>query len=98
VGRDFDYVAMYVTGDVREIKYFAEVDEVVEPEEAGLERDPLDYKDRAKLAENKMVVKFKSGSLYELEDPIPYESNYPQGLRYTTLEKIRTGNTTDDVL
>jgi hypothetical protein len=98
VGRNFDYVAMYVTGDVREIKYFAEVDKVVKPEDAGLERDPLDYKERAKIADDKMVVKFKSGSLYELEDPIPYNAKYPQGLRYTTLGKIREAETTDDVL
>jgi hypothetical protein len=97
VGRDFDYVAMYVTGDVREIKYFAEVDEVIDPEEAGLERDPLDYKERAKIADDKMVIKFNSGSLYELKDPIPYEVEYPQGLRYTTLSKIRDAETTDDV-
>jgi hypothetical protein len=98
VGRNFDYVAMYVTGDVRQIKYFAEVDEVVTPAEAGLERNPLDYKEREKIADDKMVVKFKSGSLYELEDPIPYDTKYPQGLRYTTLEKIREAETTDDVL
>jgi hypothetical protein len=98
VGRDFEYVAMYVTGDVRQVKYFAEVDDVVPPEEADLMRGALDYKDRAKIADDKMVVTFKSGSLYELEDPIPYESAYPQSLQYTTLGALRSAETTDDML
>jgi hypothetical protein len=97
VGRDFDYVAMYVTGDVREVRYFAETDRIVTPEEADLKREPLDYKDRAKIAEDKMVIEFKSGSLYELEDPIPYETKYPQGLRYTTLGELREATTTNDI-
>jgi hypothetical protein len=98
IGRDFDYVAMYVTGDVRKVKFFAEVEDVVDPDEAGLMRDPLDYKDRAKIADDKMVVTFKPGSLYELEDPVPYENKYPQGLRYTTLGELKNAETTDDML
>jgi hypothetical protein len=98
VGRDFDYVAMYVTGDVRKVKYFSEVDDVVSPEEANLMRDPLDYIDRDAIADNKKVVMFKSGSLYELEDPVPYETKYPQGLRYTALGDLRNATTTDDML
>lgn len=97
VGTEFDYVAMYVTGDVREVRYFAKVKELVEPDEAGLERDPRDYKDGAKIAEDKMVIKFKPGSLQELGDPIPFETKYPQGLRYTTLGKLREAETTDDL-
>lgn len=97
VGSQFDYVAMYVTGDVREVQYFAEMDEIVEPGEAGLQRDPMEYKDGAKIAEDKMVIKFKPGTLLELEDPIPYETKYPQGLRYTTLGELRGAKTTDDL-
>jgi hypothetical protein len=98
VGSDFDYVAMYVTGDVREVKYFANVRDVVEPDEAELMREPLDYKDRAKIAEGKKVIMFESGSLYELEDPVPFESKYPQSLQYTTLGKLQDAETTDDML
>lgn len=97
VGSEFEYVAMYVTGDVREVKYLARVDEILEPDEADLLRDPLDYRDGAKIAEGKKVVTFEPGSLSELEEPIPYESKYPQGLRYTTLGAIRNAETTDDV-
>lgn len=98
VGRDFDYVAMYVTGDVQEVKYFAEVNNVIKPEEADLMRDPLDYKDRAKIAEEKKVIEFTPDTLYELEDPVPYKSKYPQGLRYTTLGDLRDAETTDDMI
>ena len=98
VGREFDYVAMYVTGDVRQVKYFAEVDDVLPPEEANLMRNPLDYKTREAIADDKMVVTFNSGSLYELEDPVPYETAYPQGLRYTTLGALQNADTTDDML
>jgi len=98
VGSEFDYVAMYVTGDVREVKYFAEVKDVVRPDEADLMREPLDYKDRAKIDEGKKVIMFEPGSLYELEDPVPFKTKYPQGLRYTTLGELRTAETTDDML
>ena len=98
VGSEFDFVAMYVTGDVREVKYFAPVQDVVEPNEADLMRDPLDYRDRAKIDDGKKVVMFEPGSLYELEDPVPFKTKYPQGLRYTTLEELRTAETTDDML
>ncbi|RJX49514.1 type I restriction enzyme HsdR N-terminal domain-containing protein [Halonotius pteroides] len=98
VGSEFDYVGMYVTGDVREIKYVARVADVVDPDDAELLREPMDYKDAAKIDDGKKVITFEPGSLYELEYPIPFESKYPQGLRYTTLEKLRTAETTDDVL
>ena len=98
VGREFDYVAMYVTGDLRQVKYIAEVDRVVSPDQADLMREPLEYKDRGAIAEDKKVIIFKPGSLYELEDPVPYETRYPQALRYTTLGELRTAETTDDML
>lgn len=97
VGREFDYVAMYVTGDVRQVKFFATVDQVLSPEEAPLHREPLEYKDRGAIAEDKMVITFEEGSLYELEDPIPYNEKYPQSLRYTTLGELRDAQTTDDL-
>lgn len=38
IGRDPDYVAMYVTGDAQEVRYVAEVDDIVEPDEANSRR------------------------------------------------------------
>lgn len=98
IGRDFDYVAMYVTQDAREVQYFATVRDVVAPEDAELVREPTEYLDRDEIADNKMVVRFKADSLYRLEDPIPYETKYPQSHRYTTLGEFRTAETTNDIL
>jgi len=98
VGKEFDYVVMYVTDDVREVKYIGRVADIVDPADAELIREPADYKDAAKIADGKKVITFEPGSLHELEDPIPFESKYPQGLRYTTLEKLRTAETTDELL
>lgn len=98
VGSEFDYIAMYVSEGVQEVKYFARVNDVVEPEEADLMREPTDYKDGAKIDEGKKVIVFEPGSLYELDDPIPYKSKHPQGLRYTTLGALRTAETTADML
>jgi hypothetical protein len=98
IGRDFDYVAMYVTQDAREVQYFATVRDVVAPKDAELIREPTEYLDRDEIADNKMVVRFKADSLYRLEDPIPYETKYPQSHRYTTLGEFRTAETTDDIL
>jgi hypothetical protein len=98
VGSEFEYVAMYVTGDVRQVRYFATVRDVLPPEEAELSRPIEEYADGAKIADDKMVIRFEPASLYELEDPIPYETKYPQGLRYTTLGALRTAETTDDML
>jgi Uncharacterized conserved protein len=98
IGRDFDYAAMYVTQDAREVRYFATVRDVVDPEDADLVREPSEYVDRAKISSEKMVVRFEKDSLYQLENPIPYETKYPQAHRYTTLEKFRIAETTDDIL
>mgnify|MGYP006976223449 FL=1 len=89
---------MYVTQDAREVQYFATVRDVVAPEDAELVREPTEYLDRDEIADNKMVVRFKADSLYRLEDPIPYETKYPQSHRYTTLGEFRTAETTNDIL
>ncbi len=98
VGRDFEYLAMYVTGEVGKVKYFATVKQIVEPDEINLVRSPQSYEDAAKIDEGKKVVVFENSSLYELEGSIPYETKYPQSLRYTTLDKFRKAVTTDDIL
>ena len=96
VGSEFDYVAMYLSGDESAVRYFATVKDVVTPEEAELERPAEEYVDRAKIEEGKMVVRFED--LYELEDPVPFEARYPQSLQYTTLGALRDAETTYDML
>jgi hypothetical protein len=98
VGSEFEYVAMYITGDVREVRYIATVKDVVPPEEAELARPIEEYADGAKIATDKMVIRFEPGSLRELEDPVPFETKYPQSLQYTTIGALRTAETTDDML
>ena len=53
---------------------------------------------QAEFDENKQVVVFEPGSLYELSDPIDYESRVPYSLRYTELGRFKRANTTDDLL
>lgn len=98
LGREFDYVAMYVTDDVRQIKYFATVKDAIPAHEAKLARPIQEYADGAKIADDKMVIRFEPESLYELEDPVPFKTKYPQSLQYTTLGALRTAETTDDML
>lgn len=98
VGRDFDYVAMYLTRNAREVRYFATVQSVVPPENANLRREPIEYVDRDSIDDDKMVVQFEPDSLHLIEDPIQYETKYPQSLQYTTLGELRTAETTDDIL
>ncbi|WP_252697928.1 type I restriction enzyme HsdR N-terminal domain-containing protein [Natronosalvus vescus] len=93
VGKEFDYIAMYISGDVGEVQFFAETDAVVEPSVAGLERDLDEYD----IEEGEQVITFKRDSFYELKDPVPFESKYPQSRRDTTLGKLRTATTTDDL-
>ncbi|HET7323340.1 MAG TPA: type I restriction enzyme HsdR N-terminal domain-containing protein [Halococcus sp.] len=98
VGRDFECVAMYVVGDSSEVSYFATVEKIVEPEDVEFVRPLRSYRDDAKIAEGKKFIKFEPNSLYELENPIPYETKSPQSRRYTTLDEFRKATTTDDIL
>lgn len=98
LGRKPDYVAMYVTEGESEIRYVAEVEDIVKPTEADLVKPAEEYTDQAEFGRDKRVVVFKQNSLYELEDPVPFETRYPQGLRYSTLGKLRTAKSTDDVI
>lgn len=98
LGRKPDFLAMYVTEGESEIRYVAEVAEIVKPTQADLVKPAEEYTDQAEFGRDKRVVVFKENSLYELEDPVPFETRYPQGLRYSTLEKLRSAETTDDVI
>lgn len=95
--KEFDYVAMYVSEDVQEIRYVARVKDVVSPDEVELARPAEEYAD-GEIDAGKLVVRFEPESLYELANPIPFETKYPQSLRYTTLGALREAETTDDLL
>lgn len=94
-----DYVAMYVSEDVQEIRYVARVKEIVPAAEAKLARTLESYVgEQANFDQGKKVVVFEPRSLYELADPIEYGSRVPYSLRYTDLERFKMAETTDDIL
>jgi hypothetical protein len=94
-----EYVAMYISDDVQQVRYVARVKEIVPSTEATLARTLESYVgDQAEFDENKQVVVFEPGTLYELEDPIDYESRVPYSLRYTELGRFKRAETTDDIL
>lgn len=104
IGQHPEFVAMYLSEDARQIKYVARVEDIVPAPDADLARPPEEYFEsgsadaQAGFDPDQMVVVFEDNSLYELEDPVPFETKYPQSLRYTTLGALRTAETTDDML
>ncbi|WP_414837398.1 hypothetical protein ACK3SF_03945 [Candidatus Nanosalina sp. VS9-1] len=97
VGQNPNYVGMYVTGDAKEVQYFAKVKEIVPVDEADLARPAESYTEDAQYDEDKKVIVFEENSLYRLEDPIEYRNKYPQGLMYTTLGDFKEAQTTEDI-
>jgi len=94
-----EYVAIYVSEDVQEVRYVARVKKIVLATEATLARTLESYAgEQAEFNENQKVVIFEPDSLYELTDPIPFESRVPYSLRYTELGRLREAETTDDLL
>jgi hypothetical protein len=99
INQEPEYVAMYISDDVQQIRYVAEVREIVPSTDASLARTLDSYVgDQAEFDESKQVVVFEPGSLYELEEPIAYESRVPYSLRYTELGLFKQADTTDDIL
>lgn len=100
IGQNPEFVAFYITGGdgISAVWYVARVADVVEIDEADLVDDPDELLDRSDPNEQeKKIIELEPDSLYELEDPIPYSKKYPISLRYTTLEKLRTAETTEDL-
>lgn len=104
IGQMPEFIAMYVSEDVQQVKYVARIKAIIDPSEADLARPPEAYFEsgsedaQAGFDPDKKVIVFEDESLYELEDPIPFENSWPQSLRYTTLGEFRTAETTDDIL
>lgn len=95
VGREPDYLAIYVTKPVQEVKYFGEIEEIIDPKR---ERSPVENFDKhSTYSEGKELLLLKEESLRELENPIPFEGKNIFGPRYTTLDKLRKATTTEDL-
>lgn len=99
INQNPEYIAMYVSDDIQEVRYVARVKEIVPANEATLARTLESYAgEQAEFDANQKVVVFEPGTLYELTDPIPFESRVPYSLRYTELGRLRQAETTDDIL
>lgn len=90
--REPEYLALYVSSPIQEIKYFGQIEDVVPAREfPGIDdtlRQQNDGKYVARLSE-----------IVELEDPIPFgegEANV-LGMTYTTVKNIKTAETIDDL-
>ena len=97
IGQEPVYVGMYIAKPSQEVRYFAEVENIVSATEADLESPLESYVDMAKFDKDKKVIRFKKGSLHELEDPIPHGEYTPQGMSYTTLRKFKQAKQTGDL-
>jgi hypothetical protein len=89
-----EFVAMYVSGSEKAVKYFARVEEIVDAENAELARPVDEY---PQFDPEKKVVMFQPGSLFEIEDPIPYRNRTPYSLRYIELGDFRAATGTDEL-
>jgi hypothetical protein len=88
------FVAMYVSGTEKAVKYFAQVKRIVDSEDADLAHPVEEY---PQFETRKKVIEFQPESLYELKDPIPYRNRTPYSLRYITLGDFRTATGTDEL-
>ena len=104
IGQNPEFVTMYASHSIGQIKYIAKVEEIKKASQADLARAPEEYDEpasneaQAGYDSDQYVVVFEKDSLHELEDPIPYKNKYPPSLRYTTLGELRSAETTDDLL
>lgn len=94
ISQEPDFVAMYVSGSQKAVKYFARVEEIVDAESAELARPVKEYQ---QYESGKNIVLFQANSLYKIEDPIPYRNQTPYSLRYIKLEDFRTATGTDEL-
>ena len=103
IGKSPEYVAIYVSEDVQQVKYIGKVERVVNAPEAELARPVEEYSEsgsdeaQAGFDPDQKVIVFEDNGLYELVDPVQFENEYPRSLRYVTLGDLRTAETTDDL-
>lgn len=98
VRQNIDYAAFYVAGGPQEIQYVAKVKQVVPADEATLAHDQETYNGyEAGYDPDDEVVVFEPGTLFKLEDPVPYENKAPQSRVYTDLKAFKTGSTTAEI-
>lgn len=96
IGRTPKYFALYISSPFSEVKYFAEVDKIVDPRSAESPvTDPERYDE---YSEGKKIILFKRDSLRELMNPIPRREKWSQGMFYTTKDKLATSDSLDSII
>lgn len=96
VRRQPKYFALYVSSPHSAVKYFAEVEKIIDPKspESPVEKPEI-YEG---YAEGKKLILFRKDSLRELTDPIPRGEKWPQSLFYTMLYTFITASSLDNII
>jgi hypothetical protein len=93
--REPRYLALYISSPESSVKFFAEVDKIVDPRSSeSLISRPEDFKS---YEEDKKLILLKPGSLRRLSEPIMKGSMIPYSLRYYSISQFVSAKTTDDL-
>jgi len=93
VAKDPDYFALYLSSPVKAIRFFAVLDEIIDPRKE--ECEIANYEEYKMYSEGKKLIRLEE-PLIELNDEIPFEGLPLFNRRYTTLNKfIEAENTSD---
>ncbi len=92
------YFALHVSKPKSTISYFAEIESITQPLKS---RDDIKVseEDKKTFATGKRVVYMKSGSLIELQNPVPLNNKKlaPRSLRYSSLQKLANAKFVEDL-
>ena len=93
------YLAFYIAKPYSQILFVGEFSYMSEPFNNKDDIKNIDDADKDTFSPGKSIVYLKKGSLVKLSNPISCEQDgyAPQGLFYTTLEKIKKAKNTDEL-
>jgi len=88
------YFALYLSSPVSAVRFFAVIDEIVDPQKENCR--VKNYKEYDIYEPGKKVIHLKE-PLIELNDEIPFEGRHIHTIRYTPLEWFIEAETTEDL-
>jgi len=93
------YFALYISYPESRVSYFGEVKEVLEPKDPESPMSEEEARNYKEFKEGKKIIFLKPDSLKKLDRGIPKGTlkGRLQGLKYTTLSKLTTARTLDDI-
>jgi len=96
IGREPRYFALYVSSPESAVRYFAEIEKIVDPKSSESPvNDPERYEE---YSEGKKLLLFRKDSLRELADPLPRGEKWSQGKFYLTLSRLIKAKSLDDII